>query len=77
MRELYSDILGKISSVKPLFAFEIESVLERTLDKIVGQLQIFKEAYEISVLKSEKPQYSHLRVECPFIKINIPKPFIS
>lgn len=45
--------------------------------KFFSQIHMFKEAYEIEVLKSKIAKYGYLSIEEPLITVSIPRPFIS
>jgi hypothetical protein len=58
-----------------LLPFEYEAVLVKLIGQYFNKLPLFKESYEIAVLKSDKPKYSKLQVDDPHIEMTIQTPY--
>lgn len=74
--KIFEECLTHLNQIKYLYQFEIEVLMKELWERLFSQMHVFKEAYEISVLKIDQLKYHHLKVEEPLIKINIPKPYL-
>ena len=74
--KVFSECLTHLDQIKYLYQFEIEVLVRELWERLFSQMHVFKEAYEIAVLKVDQPKYHHLKVEEPLIRIHIPKPYL-
>lgn len=74
--QILAECQASLHEIQYLYQFEVEVLVKELWERLLSQLHVFKEAYEIAVLKVDQPKYRHLKVEEPLITIIIPKPIL-